>query len=245
MRDELIEEHPLQPRQVKNLILSSFEKLLQTKIGPPENNIKVFKDVDLSNQVEGDFLETITAQELEKTGKWRHGKESEKDFIYKLEPFFSTELKTSGQKGGKKIFGNRSYAQKVEEENAKKSKTGYYITVNFYKDMLYLIRFGWLDFNDWEGQDAESGQAATLKDHAYEHKLKTIQGEYRLNGPIAAIEGVGSTTEENIKELIEKNGKVSIREFIEEYEKLETDTPWRIEDAYKNVKELEERVSQE
>ena len=62
--------------------------------------------------------------------KWRGEKSgADKDIVYIPNELYSIELKTSSSKGN--IFGNRSYAQ--PETAGKKSKSGYYLTVNFGK----------------------------------------------------------------------------------------------------------------
>jgi hypothetical protein len=63
----------------------------------------------------------------------------------------------------------------------KKSKSGYYLTVNFQKfsasnkkPRILLIRFGWLDSTDWRGQAAQTGQQASLSWEADNYKLLKI-----------------------------------------------------------------------
>lgn len=100
-------------------------------------------------------------------------------------------MKSSGQLGYK-IYGNRSYGQKVENEAAaKKDKSGYYITVNFFGRTLTLLRFGWIDADDWQAQRAATGQMAGLRDEAYLYKLLPIRGAYMLQGPVHLLTGVG------------------------------------------------------
>ena len=90
---------------------------------------------------------------------------------------YSVEIKTSSDKAH--IYGNRSYAQ--ETSSAKKSKTGYYLAINFEKfskqcarPKITLIRFGWLDHSDWIGQEAASGQQARLDAYVEQKKLVTL-----------------------------------------------------------------------
>jgi hypothetical protein len=90
---------------------------------------------------------------------------SEKDIVYIPDDKYSIEVKTSSNP--RRIFGNRSYAQ--GSTKAKKSKSGYYLAVNFEKfsktnkkPRILLIRFGWLDSSDWIGQTAATGQQAHL-----------------------------------------------------------------------------------
>lgn len=243
-RDELIEEHPLSISDVRNLVLNSFEKLKKTTIGDPNDGIRLFDDVEPSAQVQGDFLEVLMAKTLSEGNQWRHGTEAEKDFIFEPEVRYSTELKSSGQEGKTEVYGNRSYAQRVDENDAKKSKTGYYITVNFYLNKVYLIRFGWLDFSDWTGQESESGQSAHLSNEAYQHKLKIINGDYRLNAPIIVLDDVGGGTRDRIKDTFNFEGIMTVREFIDLYETERRDFHWRVDNAYETAKEYEEEINQ-
>ena len=38
--------------------------------------------------------------------------------------------------------------------SSKKEKSGFYITVNFFNQILTLIRFGWIDADDWDPQES-------------------------------------------------------------------------------------------
>ena len=90
---------------------------------------------------------------------------SDKDLIYMTDDSFSIEIKTSSNP--QSIFGNRSYAQKAMKD--KKSKSGYYLAINFEKftpqntkPKILKIRFGWLDHEDWMGQKSATGQQSRL-----------------------------------------------------------------------------------
>jgi hypothetical protein len=108
-------------------------------------------------------------------GIWRREETSdEKDLVYIPDQWFSVEIKTSSSNG--RIFGNRSYTQ--ETQTIKKSKSGYYLAVNFEKfptagriPTVNLVRFGWLDHSDWIGQGAASGQQARLDPNVEQYKL--------------------------------------------------------------------------
>jgi hypothetical protein len=101
------------------------------------------------------------------------------------------EVKTSGQSGFK-IYGNRSYGQKAETDLlVKKEKSGFYVTVNFVRQALTLIRFGWIDADDWIPQRAPTGQMAGLKQSVYDFKLISIPGSYRQQTPLRLLDGVG------------------------------------------------------
>jgi hypothetical protein len=102
--------------------------------------------------------------------------------VYEPDNSFSVEIKTSSSSKG--IFGNRSFSQESAERPEKKEKSGYYLTINYppiHKlrqiEPIKLIRFGWLDHKDWQGQRAASGQQASLKPEVLALKLLTIYPE--------------------------------------------------------------------
>lgn len=112
--------------------------------------------------------------------RFRVGREKHEKDIHCIEnPNHSIEIKASSHKTH--IFANRSYAQPTTNNN-KKSKDGFYITVNFEtfgnetpaRPKIRLIRFGYLEHSDWKAQSAATGQQASLSKAAYAHKLKTI-----------------------------------------------------------------------
>ena len=79
---------------------------------------------------------------------WRIEKEaSDKDIVHIPDDYYSIEIKTSSNP--KHIFGNRSYAQ--DTQKGKKSKSGYYLAVNFGKftseNILSIDRLNslWMD----------------------------------------------------------------------------------------------------
>lgn len=239
IRDKLIKNHPLNLELIKKLILTSWEKLLQTRIGPPQDNIIMFIDIDIPAQVISNFIEVLLSRELRNIdSRWRQGSSSEKDLIYAGNEDYSIEVKCSGQ-GGTKVFGNRSYAQKTEAQVGKKGKSGYYITINFFDDLLYLIRFGWIDFDDWAGQKAATGQAATLPNDVYEHKLRAIKGDYQLNAPIFTLKGVGPKTMDKIYEYIPEKIR-TIKKFVkyceEDLDRRTLRTVKEINGAYKKAR---------
>ncbi|XZO04092.1 MAG: ScaI family restriction endonuclease [Microcoleus sp.] len=62
-----------------------------------------------------------------------------------------------------------------------KDKSGYYLVVNFQKFNpkiegvqtlnINLVRFGWIDREDWQGQTAATGQQAKLSPDVERYKL--------------------------------------------------------------------------
>lgn len=222
-RDELIEDHPLDLEDVQDLVLDSYDELLQTRIGDPDDDIKIFEDAKVGAQATGAFLETILANKLQdEYPVWRQGSESEKDLIHTDDSRYSIEMKLSGQVDDK-IYGNRSYAKGSED---KKSKSGYYLCINVHisEDVTspsylpFLIRFGWISFSDWSGQESESGQASKISSEVYKYKLKTVIGEYMLNTPLEHVYMIGPSTMGDIDGFVQEHNITTVGEFIRAYE---------------------------
>jgi hypothetical protein len=154
---ELIDAHPVDPKEFVEVVLLSWDAIFSSRIGP--KGFRVGEHLFPKPQIMGFFLHE-----------------------YVSDVTFSVEIKTSSSKN--RIFGNRSYAQRSEasEDNpAKKGKSGYYLAVNFEKfsytvrnPRVRLVRFGWLDANDWIGQKAATGQQARLQPSTERSKLLTL-----------------------------------------------------------------------
>ncbi len=188
----LVAKHPLQPSVLLDASLTSWGTLWQTAVGAGELAVKL-SDLKVPATIVGYFFEILLARELERRNPlWRGNQtKDEKDLVYISDPSLSVEIKASGQ-AGFKVFGNRSYGQKPESDTAtKKEKSGYYITVNFYQQTLTLIRFGWIDADDWDAQEAPTGQMAGLRKAVYDYKLISIRGPYQQQTPIHLLDGVG------------------------------------------------------
>ena len=174
----LIKNHPLDMDVLVETVLETWEDIFNSSFG--KNNIKIGADIFPEPQVMGFFLHELIPLNLQaklSTNDWVKDKEvSEKDLVYLPNLDYSVEIKTSSNKN--RIFGNRSYAQK--SDNPKKSKTGYFLAVNFerFKDSpnpkILKISFGWLNHEDWMGQKAQTGQQARLAPIIYETKLLEI-----------------------------------------------------------------------
>ena len=209
---ELVGNHPLDLATIRDVGVRCWDTLWRTKIGEGTSAISL-NSIEVPSTVVGYFFERLFAHELarEFPESWRGGRsKGEKDFVYLVDDAFSVEMKASGQLGTK-VFGNRSYGQQGQEGNlvTKVEKSGYYITVNFYRQTLILLRFGWIDFEDWRPQGSETGQSATLPDYVYEHKLVQIPGAYRLAAPVSILRGVGPRkTEVLAREGVEKIGQL-------------------------------------
>lgn len=198
----LVQSHPLTTNLILDSALLSWDRLWNTWIGDANIGFPL-GDIDPPATVIGYMFEKLFAKELavRLPGIWRGGKGSEKDLHCINNESMSVEMKASGQLGYK-IYGNRSYGQILENADAaKKDKSGYYITVNFYGRLLTLLRFGWIDSSDWQAQKSATGQMAGLPPDVYANKLIIIDGPYMLNGPVRLLGGVGARAAEELSYL--------------------------------------------
>lgn len=176
----LIQQHPLDTEEIKEVCLTSWEDILSTRIGHQTEGLQIGVDIFPKPQIMAFFLHELVPHKL----NLRHPSEwqgeinaSDKDIVYKPDDLYSIEIKTSSSP--KNIFGNRSYAQ--DPESSKKKKTGYYLAINFEKfsaktsnPKVKLIRFGWIDHADWQGQKSATGQQARLSPEVETGKLIRI-----------------------------------------------------------------------
>jgi hypothetical protein len=169
----LVARHPLSPERIVQVVQAAWSSIFRSSVG----DLKIGKDIFPQPQVLGFFLHELIPVELarEEPG-WRRGSNAEKDAEYDEDISFSFEIKTSSHP--RQIFGNRSYAQPAAPGT--RSKSGYYLTVNFQpwagvadgvQPLITRIRFGWLDHTDWVGQAAATGQQAHLTAAADAGKL--------------------------------------------------------------------------
>jgi hypothetical protein len=171
---ELIREHPLDTAAIYDVALKAWDDIFNSGIG--SKPFKIGQDLFPRPQIMAYFLHELIPLEFARRypGVWRREETAdEKDLVYIPDPKYSIEIKTSSS--AKSIFGNRSYAQ--ETGNPKKSKSGYYLAINFQKfgparkPQIVAIRFGWLDHSDWIGQAAATGQQARLDPDVARYKL--------------------------------------------------------------------------
>lgn len=174
----LLSSHPLSSEEIVDVVLTSWGSLFNTKIGT--NEFIIGEDILPKPQIMGFFLHELIPLELASRypGSWRREEKSDdKDAVYIPNDYYSFEIKTSSNSSH--IFGNRSYAQ--QGDSSKKSKSGYYLTINFEKFKVYsqrpaiaIIRFGWIDSSDWIGQKSETGQQSRLPKEVEQLKLVTL-----------------------------------------------------------------------
>jgi hypothetical protein len=173
----LIKQHPLKTTELVELVLAAWESVFGFKIGA---KLEIGKNIFPKPQIMGFFLHELIPLEIAALypDEWRGEQTaSDKDIVYIPDDKFSIEVKTSSHP--RYIYGNRSYAQGATTR--KKSKSGYYLTVNFEKysatnkkPRILLIRFGRLDSSDRKGQAAATGQQASLTKEADTYKLMKI-----------------------------------------------------------------------
>ncbi len=176
----LIDRHPLKKQEIIDTVLSAWHLIFKKSV--IGGMLRIGVDLFPQPQVIGNFLHELVPYLFEKRypGVWRRDRAaSEKDLVHEPDDVFSVEIKTSSSSKG--VFGNRSFSQESQARPDKKAKSGYYLTINYppvHKlrkvEPIKLIRFGWLDHQDWQGQDAASGQQASLRPEVLRLKLLTI-----------------------------------------------------------------------
>lgn len=168
--ENLVAQHPLK-NNIVEFCLKSWQSILNSKINTYLN--MHIKNMSISPQATGALLHDVIPEYISKNvSGFRKGIGKEKDIVCEYNEFYSLELKTSSQKS---IYGNRSYAK----SDSGKSKSGYYLTVNFEKinandPRILLIQLGWLNHSDWKGQTSETGQQASLTKEAKANKFVTL-----------------------------------------------------------------------
>lgn len=173
---KLINNHPLKD-EIVNVVIKSWDDIFESQIG----SFSIGKDIFPSPQIMSFFLHELVAHylSLKFPDTYKVGEaKKEKDIHNIKKPNMGIEIKASSDK--KHIFANRSYAQ-PSSDNEMKDKNGYYIAINFEKftatrkhPQITMIRFGYLEHEDWIAQKASTGQQARLRKEAYEYKLITL-----------------------------------------------------------------------
>lgn len=199
----LVSRHPLRRSDLLDAVRVAWDTVWRTTIGAGELSVPLGA-VEVPAIVVGYFFEVLLARELAHRypSQWRGNQsKEEKDLVYRPDAAMSIEVKTSGQPGFS-IYGNASSAKKARTNQViKKEKSGYYLTVNFVGRVLTLVRFGWIDAEDWKPQVAPSGQMAGLVPAVYQYKLLPLGGSYRQQTPVLLLDGVGPSTAAKFAEL--------------------------------------------
>ena len=176
--EKLVGNHPLSPQDLKKCVLDAWGEIFQSSIG----TYKIGVDIQPKPQIMGFLLHELIPLKLAQQfpSVWRIDKaKKDKDIVCISDEKFSIEIKTSSNPN--KVFANRSYAQIPKNGKKDKDKSGYYLLVNYQKfsdnltnPKILKIRFGWLDEQDWKGQESQTGQQANLGTDIYEHKFISI-----------------------------------------------------------------------
>lgn len=173
----LVAEFPLQTKVLVEVVQEAWNDLYTSQIGKAK--LVIGKDVFLPAQATGVMLERLIANELKRRdARWLGGiAKADKDITFKDNARYSFEIKTSSSKNG--LYGNRSTGHRAE--GRKKYRTGYYLVVNYKlptqddpTKWLWLVRFGWIDDEDWTGQAQPTGQQASVSKDVARGKLVTL-----------------------------------------------------------------------
>jgi len=178
---ELIEIHPLKPKKIYEVVIQVGREIFESNF--TSKNYKIGVELFPRPQIMGYFLHELIPLEFTRRYPevWRREENAtEKDLVYLLDDCFSIEIKTSSS--NRNTYGNRSYTQlSTTGREGKKNKSGYYLVVNFQKfnqknqgsqlPQINLVRFGWLDREDWQGQASDTGQQAKLSSDVESYKL--------------------------------------------------------------------------
>jgi len=172
---QLVDSHPLSTDEIVQVTMDSWNAIFASRIG--SKGFTIGTHIFPKPQIMGFLLHELIPLEFQARypGIWRGEQTaSDKDLVHVPNGQYSIEIKTSSHPS--QIFGNRSYAQ--VGNSSKKSKSGYYLAINFGKfkasaklPAILRIRFGWLDDIDWIGQTAATGQQARLPTDVDQGKL--------------------------------------------------------------------------
>jgi hypothetical protein len=178
--EELLREYPVARDEIVEIVQEQWASIFESRVG--KHGLRIGEHIFPKPQIMGDYLHELIPYEFKARypDDWRRDEGgNNKDLVYLPDPDkWSTEIKTSSHTS--QVFGNRSYAQ--PGEGSRKSKSGFYLTVNFEKwsecvpnlPSLRIIRLGWLDRTDWIAQTAATGQQARIRPEAYAGKLAVL-----------------------------------------------------------------------
>jgi hypothetical protein len=177
---ELLRAYPVPRDEIVEIVLEQWESIFESRVG--KHGLRIGEHIFPKPQIMGDYLHELIPYEFNARypDDWRRDNSgTDKDLVYVPEPArWSTEIKTSSHPT--QVFGNRSYAQ--PGVGHRKSKSGFYLTINFEKwslatgrlPAIRVVRLGWLDHTDWIAQAAATGQQARIRPEAYAGKLAVL-----------------------------------------------------------------------
>ncbi|MDY6897134.1 MAG: ScaI family restriction endonuclease [Cyanobacteriota bacterium] len=175
---QLIDEFPLSQEVLISTIEAAWEDLYSSSFG--NFRLQIGRDIFLPAQAIGIILERLIAVRLANlNSNWRGSQaKSEKDIVCTFNDRYSFEIKTSSSKNS--FYGNRSTGYR--SDNRLKSRTGYYLIINYklpkeddLERKIWKIRFGWIDDEDWVGQNKPTGQQASIGSRIASLKLVTLK----------------------------------------------------------------------
>jgi len=175
---QLIDEFPLSSEVIISTVEEAWKDLYSSSFG--DFRLQIGRDIFLPAQAIGVILERLIAVRLaHQNSGWRGGQtKSEKDIVCTFNDRYSFEIKTSSSKNS--FYGNRSTGYR--SDNRLKSRTGYYLIINYklpkednLERKIWKIRFGWIDDQDWVGQNKPTGQQASIASKIAGLKLVTIK----------------------------------------------------------------------
>jgi hypothetical protein len=176
----LLHDYPVAQVEIVEIVREQWESIFESRVG--KHGLRIGEHIFPKPQIMGDYLHELIPYEFKARypDQWRRDDSGkDKDLVYVPDPDkWSTEIKTSSHLS--QVFGNRSYAQ--PGEGSRKSKSGFYLAINFEKwsevtgrlPALRAIRLGWLDHTDWIAQAAATGQQARIRPEAYAGKLAVL-----------------------------------------------------------------------
>ena len=175
---QLVDEFPLSSEVLIDLVESAWKDLYSSSFG--NSGLQVGRDIFLPAQATGIILERLIAVSIaNQYSGWRGGQtKQEKDIICTFDNRYYFETKTSSSKSG--LYGNRSTGHR--SKNRQKYRTGYYLIINYklakeddFTHKIWKIRFGWIDDEDWVGQNKPTGQQASIPAKIARLKLLTLK----------------------------------------------------------------------
>jgi hypothetical protein len=171
---DLVAQFPIPPEYLVSVVESAWNDIYSSSFGNSE--LQIGRDIFLPAQATGVILERLIGRRLSEIyPDWRCGEEKcEKDIVCKSNGLYSFEIKTSSSRSG--IYGNRSTGHR--SDNRTKYRTGYYLVINYKlptdddpSKLIWGIRFGWIDDEDWVGQAKPTGQQASIGSKIASKKL--------------------------------------------------------------------------
>ena len=178
LTQKLMEEFPLSYQILISVVESAWEDIFSSSIG--NSGLKIGQDIFLPAQAIGVLLERLIIINLSNLdSRWRGSQsKDEKDVMCTFNEQYSFEIKTSSSSSG--LYGNRSTSHRSQKRT--KHRTGYYLVVNYklpkeddLSRTIRKIRFGWIDDEDWMGQDKPTGQQASIGAAQASLKLITLK----------------------------------------------------------------------